>query len=76
MTTCLGKGYIFGFHERLSVYGSYVFFMYASFPFDFEGGMWDMIVLIPVHCFSFYFPIRPLCIILYPKKTVPPKRSY
>ena len=25
----------------------------ASFPFDFKGGMWDLIV--PDHCLSFYF---------------------
>ena len=24
-------------------------------PFGFEGGMWDLIVLVPDHCFSFYF---------------------
>ena len=27
---------------------------YASFPFAFEGGMWDLIVLAPDHCLSFY----------------------
>ena len=37
------------FHERLSVC--------ASFPFDFEGGMRDLIVLIPDHCLSTYFSI-------------------
>ena len=26
-----------------------------SFPFAFKGGMWDLIVLIPDHCFSIYF---------------------
>ena len=25
-----------------------------SFPFGIEGGMWDVIVLIPDHCFSIY----------------------
>ena len=25
----------------------------ASFPFDFEGGMCDLIVLVPGHCISF-----------------------
>ena len=29
--------------------------MCASFPFRFEGGMWDLIVLIPDHCLSIYF---------------------
>ena len=29
----------------------------ASFSFDFEGGLWDLIVLVPDHCLSFfYFP--------------------
>ena len=27
----------------------------ASFSFGFEGGIWDMIVLVPDHCLSFYF---------------------
>ena len=27
----------------------------ASFPFNFEGGLWDLIVLVPDHCLSFYF---------------------
>ena len=26
------------------------------FPFGFEGGMWDLIVLIPNHCLSIYYP--------------------
>ena len=25
------------------------------FPFGIEGGMWDVIVLIPDHCLSIYF---------------------
>ena len=36
------------FLERLSIC------MYASFPFGFEGGVWDLIVIVPDHCFSFY----------------------
>ena len=31
----------------------------ASFPFGFEGGMWDLIVLVPDHCLSFYFICIP-----------------
>ena len=27
----------------------------APFPFGFESGMWDLIVLIPDLCFSIYF---------------------
>ena len=29
--------------------------MYASFPFNFDSGVWDLIVLVPVHCNSIYF---------------------
>ena len=35
------------FHERLSIC------MCVSYPFGFEGGMWDVIA--PDHCLSFYF---------------------
>ena len=28
---------------------------FASFPFSFEGEKWDLIVLFPGHCLSFYF---------------------
>ena len=31
--------------------------MCPSFPFGIEGGMWDVIVLIPGHCFSIYFKV-------------------
>ena len=34
--------------ERLSICGR------ASFPFSFEGGMWDLIVLIPDHRIHLY----------------------
>ena len=37
------------FRECLSVYA------FASFPYGFEGGMWDMIIFIPDHRLSFYF---------------------
>ena len=54
MTTCLGKSCTFGllcvsFVNVLSVC------VYASFPFGFEGGMWDLIALIPDNCLSIYF---------------------
>ena len=29
--------------------------MCPSFPFGIEGGVWDVIVLIPHHCLSIYF---------------------
>ena len=37
------------FRERLSIC------MYASFPFSFEGGMWDLIVLDPDNCLSIFY---------------------
>ena len=30
-----------------------------SFPFGFESGIWDLTVLVPEHCLSFYF-VSPL----------------
>ena len=32
-------------------------FMCVSFPFGFEGWMWDLIVLEPGHYFPFYFAL-------------------
>ena len=29
--------------------------VFSYFPFGFEGGMWDLIVSVPDHCFAFYF---------------------
>ena len=37
------------FCKLLSVY------VFCFFPFGFEGRMWDLIVLVPDHCLSFYF---------------------
>ena len=37
------------FHVRLSN------FVCPSFPFEIEGGMWNVVVLIPDHCLSIYF---------------------
>ena len=49
--------------------------MYSSIPFGHEGGMWDLIVLIPDHCHSkegpLYFPpvqealLYIVCLFLY-----------
>ena len=35
-----------------------VSFVNASFPFGFEGGLWDLIVLVPDHCLSFLLLLR------------------
>ena len=39
-----------GFRKLLSIY------VFSYFPFGFEGRMWDLIVSVPDHCLSFYFP--------------------
>ena len=48
MTTCLGKSCSFGLLcvSFVNVY---------SFPFGFDGGIRDLIVLVADHCLSFYF---------------------
>ena len=45
------------FRKLLSVY------VFSYFPFGFEGRMWDLIVSVPDHCFSFYFEI--FCVTIY-----------
>ena len=32
----------------------YQFVCVSSFPYEFEGGMWELIVLVHDHCLSFY----------------------
>ena len=63
MTTCLGKSCSFGL---LCVHfvNVYEFVCAVFFPFEFEGGMWDLIVLIPDHYFSIYFRQYQITIIL------------
>ena len=34
-----------------------IFCVCLSFPFDFEGGMWELIVLIPDHCLFYLLSI-------------------
>ena len=31
-------------------------YLFSYFPFGFEGRIWDLIVSVPDHCLSFYFP--------------------
>ena len=40
------------FCKLLSIY------VFSYFPFGFEGRMWDLIVSVPDHCLSFYFPLQ------------------
>ena len=35
-------------------------YVFSYFPFGFEGRMWDVIVSVPDHCFSFYFEMLDL----------------
>ena len=41
-------------------------YVFSYFPFGFEGRVWDLIVSVPDHCLSFYFP----------KKLAEPEISY
>ena len=54
MTTCLGKSCSF---DSLCVTFAniYQFCVCPSFPFGFEGGMLNLIALIPDHCLSMFF---------------------
>ena len=54
MTFCLGKTCSFGL-LCVSFLNVSSVCVCASVPFDFEGGIWDLIVLILDHCLSFYF---------------------
>ena len=54
MTTCLGKSCSFGLvyvYQLMFI----SFCVCPPFPFGFEGGMWDLTVLIPDHCHYIYF---------------------
>ena len=55
MTTYLGKSCSFGLPRVPFVMPSIYVFSY--FPFGFEGRIWDLIVLVPDHCLSFYLEI-------------------
>ena len=58
MITCLGKSCSFGL-LCVSFVNVYQFLCVClSFPFGFEGGVWDLIVLIPDHCRSIYLSQR------------------
>ena len=42
----------------MSFVGVVEFCVCPSFPFGFQGGIWDVIVLIPDHCLSIYFGVK------------------
>ena len=54
MTTCLGKSCSFGL-LCLSFVKVYQFLCLSFFLVCIEDRMWDLIVLIPDHCFSIFF---------------------
>ena len=55
MTACLGKSLI----GLLCVSFVYVYnFCLCPLPFSFEGGMWDVIVLLPDNYLTVYFYIE------------------
>ena len=54
MTTCLGKSCLFGL-LCASFLNVISFLVCPSFPFGFQGGMWDLIVLVRYHYLSSYF---------------------
>ena len=40
-------------------------YVYASFTFGFEGGMWDLNALALAHCLSFSFTLMLQCVLSY-----------
>ena len=54
MATCLGKRCKFGLLCE-SFVNFFQMYVCVTFPFGFEDGMWNLIVLIPGHCLSIYF---------------------
>ena len=54
MTTCLGKSCSFGL-LRVPFLNCCQFLYLVVSLFGFEGTMWDLIVIVPDHCLSFYF---------------------
>ena len=55
MTTCLGKSCSFCL-PRVPFVGCRQFMCLVVSLFGFEGRIWDLIVSVPDHCLSFYFP--------------------
>ena len=55
MNTCSGKRAVHSVNCACLSRALVKFCVCPSFPFGIEGGMWDVIVLIPDHCLSIYF---------------------
>ena len=58
MTTYLGKSCSFGLLRVPFVNCCQFMYLVIYFPFVFEGRSWDLIVLVPDHCLSFYLGIH------------------
>ena len=69
MTTYLGKSCSFCL-PRVPFVNCRQFMYLVISLFGFEGRIWDLIVSVPDHCLSFYFPLRiqytQFLIIAYP----------
>ena len=52
------------FRKLMSIY------VFSSFPFGFEGRIWDLIVSVPDHCLSFYFCFFACAVLLMIQTTV------
>ena len=57
MTTYLGKSCSFCL-PRVPFVNCRQFMYLAISLFGFEGRIWDLIVSVPDHCLSFYFPLQ------------------
>ena len=54
-----GKKLLIGFTVRVFLERFIIFCMF--FPFRCEGGMWDLIVVVPDHCLSLYYTYNAFC---------------
>ena len=55
MTTYFGKE-LFILFDASALRKLSSIYVFSYFPFGFEGRIWDLIVSVPDHCLSFYFP--------------------
>ena len=66
MTTYLRKSCSFGLPRVPFVNcRQFMYLLFSYFPFGFVGRMWDLIVSVPDHCLSFYFPSQAKAVMMY-----------
>ena len=58
MTTCLGKSCSFGL-PRVPFVNCCQFMYFVISLLVLSAGLWDLIVLVPDHCLSFYLELQP-----------------